>query len=150
MHSDGKVDFSGKVNFGDSFTIDGYTFNDFVIATGEEAMDSNGTWYWRKWKSGKAEAWGCCNFGDIAVTTAWGKLYRSAVLTQNLPNNVFIRTPDSININIIHATFGGWICKHEQTAPSATTIGSFIFVCPASATVTPPTNIGFYIVGEWK
>jgi hypothetical protein len=66
-----------------------------------------------------------------------------------LPNNVFIRTPDSININIVHANFGGWICKHEQTAPSADTTGSFIFVRPASATVTP-TNLGFHIIGEWK
>jgi hypothetical protein len=85
----------------------------------------------------------------MAVTTAWGNLYRSAIFTQDLPDNVFIRTPDAININIVHATFGGWICKHEQTAPSAATTGSFIFVRPATATVTP-TNIGFYVVGEWK
>lgn len=149
INAAGNATFGGTVGFDGSFSINGYTLNDFVIATGEEAMGTNGTWYWRKWKSGKAEAWGCRNFGNMAVTTTWGNLYRSAVLTQNLPDNVFIRTPDSININIVHATYGGWICKHEQTAPSAATTGSFIFVRPASATVTAPTNIGFYIVGEW-
>lgn len=154
FYGNGNVKFNGTVTFADGTTGGGASdptdaFADYVIQIGEEAMGTNGTWYWRKWNSGKAEAWGCRNFGNMAVTTAWGNLYRSAILTQNLPNNVFVRTPDSININIVHATFGGWICKHEQTAPSAATTGSFIFVRPASATVTAPTNIGFYIVGEW-
>ena len=145
----GGATFSDSVSFGSSFTIEGNNLADYVIATGEEAMGSNGTWYWRKWASGKAEAWGCRNFGNMAVTTTWGNLYRSAIFTQDLPNNVFIRTPDAININIVHSGYGGWICKHEQTAPSADTTGSFIFVRPASATVSP-TNIGFHIIGEWR
>lgn len=154
LHSNGSVDFNGTTNFNGtanfnySFTIGGYILNDYVIETGEQSMGSNGTWYWRKWASGKSEAWGCRNFGRMAVTTAWGNLYRSEIFTQDLPSDVFIRTPDSININIVHANYGGWICKHEQTAPSADTTGSFIFVRPASATVTP-TNIGFYVIGEW-
>jgi hypothetical protein len=154
FYGNGNVKFNGTVTFADGSTGGGASdptdaFADYVVEEGSEAMGSNGTWYWRKWNSGKSEAWGCRNFGNMAVTTAWGNLYRSAVLTQDLPDNVFVRTPDSININIVHATFGGWICKHEQTAPSAATTGSFIFVRPASATVTAPTNIGFYIVGEW-
>ena len=149
INAAGNATFGGTVSFDGSFSINGDTLNDYVIATGSDSMGSNGTWYWRKWASGTAEAWGCRNFGNMAITTAWGNLYRSAVFTQDLPDNVFIRTPDAININIVHSNFGGWICKHEQTAPSAVTTGSFIFVRPASATATP-TNIGFYIVGEWK
>lgn len=154
FYANGNVKFNGTVTFADGSTGGGASdptdaFADYVIEAGSTSMGSNGTWYWRKWNSGTAEAWGCRNFGNMAVTTAWGNLYRSAVFTQNLPDNVFIRTPDAININIVHSNFGGWICKHEQTAPSAATTGSFIFVRPASATVTP-TNIGFYIVGEWK
>ena len=152
IYPNGNVKFNGTVTFADGTTGGGDPLSDlkdYVIETGSEAMGSNGTWYWRKWASGTAEAWGCRNFGNMAVTTTWGNLYRSAIFTQDLPNNVFIRTPDAININIVHSNYGGWICKHEQTAPSADTTGSFIFVRPASATVTP-TNIGFYIVGEWK
>ena len=154
FYGNGNVKFNGTVTFADGTTGGGASdptdaFADYVIEIGEEAMGSNGTWYWRKWNSGKAEAWGCRNFGNMAVTTAWGNLYRGAILTQTLPNNVFIRTPDAININIVHSNYGGWICKHEQTAPSADTTGSFIFVRPASATVSP-TNIGFYVIGEWK
>lgn len=152
FYGNGNVKFNGTVTLADGTTISGDPLGelgDYVIDAGSTSMGSNGTWYWRKWASGTAEAWGCRNFGSAAVNTAWGNLYRSAIFTQDLPYNVFIRTPDAININIVHSNFGGWICKHEQTAPSADTTGSFIFVRPASAQVSP-TNIGFYVVGEWK
>lgn len=160
FHQNGNVDFSGNANFngGASFngvanfnysiTVGGYILDDYVIETGSEAMGSNGTWYWRKWLSGKAEAWGCRNFGNMAVSTSWGNLYRSAIFTQDLPEDVFIRTPDAININFVHAGGAGWISKHEQTAPSAVTTGSFVVVRPVSGNITP-TNIGFHVVGEW-
>ena len=152
FYGNGSVKFNGTVTFADGTTGGGdplSALGDYVIEAGSDSMGSNGTWYWRKWLSGKAEAWGCRNFGRMAITTTWGNLYRSEIFTQDLPDNVFIRTPDAININIVHSNYGGWICKHEETAPSADTTGSFIFVRPASATATP-TNIGFYIVGEWK
>lgn len=148
MYSDGRVDFSGTVNFGNSFSIEGNTLADYIIETGEEAMGSNGTWYWAKWASGKAECWGCRNFGNTAVTTSWGGLYRSAIFTQDLPEKVFKTTPDVITMNVVNSNFGGWICKHENAAPSAVTTGSFIFVRPASATVTP-LYIGFHVIGVW-
>lgn len=144
----GGTEFSGTVNF-DSFSIGGSQLADYIIETGEEAMGSNGTWHWCKWASGKAECWGCRNFGNMAVNTAWGNLYRSAIFTQDLPDNVFLTTPDVININIVNSNFGGWICKHENQAPSAITTGAFIFVRPASATVTP-SYIGFHVIGLWK
>ena len=149
IYPSGDISFGGTVDLGNSFSINGNKLDDFVIETGSESMGSNGTWFWRKWASGKAECWGCRNFGNMAITTNWGGLFRSEILTQDLPNDVFARTPDSININIVHSNFGGWICKHENTAPSAITTGSFIFVRPASATASP-TNIGFYVAGEWK
>lgn len=148
IYPNGDIDIGGAINF-DSFKIGGNTLADYVIEAGETAMGSNGTWYWRKWASGKAECWGCRNFGNMAVNTSWGNLYRSAILEQELPDDVFITTPDVIDINIVNANFGGWICKHENSAPSAITTGSFIYVRPASATVSP-TYIGFYIIGLWK
>ena len=149
IYPNGDITFGGAVNLDNSFSVNGNALNDFVIDSGTESMGSNGTWHWRKWASGIAECYGCRNFGNMAITTAWGNLYRSAILTQDLPENVFIRTPDVININIVNAGFGGWICKHEETAPSAITTGSFIFVRPASATATP-TYIGFHVLGDWK
>lgn len=154
LYNNGNVDFSGAVNFGNtvnfdySFTVGGYLLNDYVIESGSEAMGTNGTWYWVKWLNGRAEAWGCRNFGNMAVSTAWGSLYRSSVFTQNLPSGVFKRTPESININFVHTNAGGWISKYDNTAPSATTTGSFVVVRPVSGNITP-TNIGFHIIGEW-
>ena len=141
IYPDGSVAFSSVVDFNKSINIGGNAVADFVIESGSESMGSNGTWEWRKWKSGKAECWGCRNFGSMAVTTAWGNLYRGSILTQDLPEDLFARTPDVISINIVHGNYGGWICKHEQTAPSAITTGSFIFVRPASATVSPSATL---------
>lgn len=152
FYPDGRVEFSGAVNF-DSFTIGGNNLADYIIEQGSSAMGSNGTWYWCKWASGKAECWGCRNFGKMAVTQSWGSnsgLYRSDYLTQDLPEDVFITTPDVININIVNANYGGWICKHENLAPSAVTTGSFIFVRPGSAAQITPTYIGFHVIGLWK
>jgi hypothetical protein len=81
IYPDGSLEFGGEVNFAKGFNIDGYTIGDFVIEAGSESMGSNGTWHWRKWASGKAECYGCRNFGNMAVNTTWGNLYRSEILT---------------------------------------------------------------------
>lgn len=144
----GNVDINGNIDF-DSFSISGNTIADYIIASGSNSMGSNGTWYWYKYASGKAEAWGCRNFGQCNITTSYGSLYRSEVFSQDLPSNLFIRTPDVININVVSASMGCWVSKHETTAPSAATTGSFVVLRPDSATTTM-TYIGFHIIGEWK
>ena len=148
IKADGSVKFNGAVDI-NKLTVNGDTFADYVIEHGEQSMGSNGTWYYNKWASGKAECWGCRNYGNMAVNTAWGNLYRSEIFQQELPEDVFITTPDVININIVNGNKGGWICKHEQDAPSAVTTGSFIWVRPASATISP-TYIGFHVIGLWR
>lgn len=129
--------------------INGYAVSDFVIETGTESMGSNGTWYWRKWYSGRAEAYGCRNYGNMAVSTAWGGLYRSEAFNQDLPS-IFAAIPDVIDVTIRGSTsHGGWICKHESYAPSAIKTGGFIVVRPASATMSQ-VFIGFSVIGRWK
>lgn len=141
----GRNDF----NFNVPVTIEGNPLDDYVIDTGSESMGSNGTWYWRKWKSGRAEAYGCRNFGNMAVTTAWGGLYRSSTFEQLLPG-CFLYTPDVIDITLRGSTsHGGWVCKHESFAPSSQSSGAFIVVRPASATMSQ-VYISFSIVGRWK
>ena len=149
VYPDGRVKFNNEVEFADGSIGGGSSDADYVVEIGSEAMGTNGTWYWRKWNSGKAECWGCRNFGTMLVNNAWGSLYTSAVFTQDLPQDVFKTTPDAININFVHTNAGGWISKYENTAPSAITTGSFVVVRPESGNITP-TNIGFYIIGEWK
>ena len=146
FYPDGSVDFSGEVR------VNGEVLGgsaDFIVETGTESMGTNGTWYWTKWNSGKAECYGKRNFGNMAVTTAWGGLYRSAALTQTLPSGLFNDIPEVISIDLINSSYGGWIARHEETAPTANNTGSFIVVRPASATITP-SNIGINVIGRWK
>ena len=146
----GDISVNGSVNYTGDISLDlDSILGDYVIETGEEAMGTNGTWYWQKWASGRAICYGQRNYGRMAVTTAWGNLYRSEIFTQDLPNRLFNTTPDSIHIDLAHGTSGGWIVKHEDSAPSAVTTGAFILVRPASATLTV-SNIGFTICGTWK
>ena len=137
-------------NFNVPLTIQGSPLADYVIETGTEAMGTNGTWYWSKWKSGKAECYGCRNYGNMAVTTAWGGLYRSGALTQSFPSGLFVDTPEVIDISFRGgSTSGGWIANHETSAPDSSTTGSFILVRPASATLTG-SYISFNVIGRWK
>lgn len=141
----GKYDF----NFNVPVTIEGNPLADFVIETGTASMGSNGTWYWAKWASGKAECYGCRNYGNMGVSTAWGGLYRSEAFTQSLPSGLFKNTPEVIDITFRNSNFGAWIAKHETSAPSSSSSGSFIVVRPASATLSQ-AYIGFNVVGRWK
>ena len=122
---------------------------DSVIESGYSSMGSNGNWYWRKWKSGRADCYGCRNYGNMAVTTTWGVLYRSEVFEQSLPSGLFAGRPDVIDISVISSNFGAWIAKHETEAPSATSTGSFIVVRPANATLSQ-VYIGFNVIGYWQ
>ncbi len=141
----GENDFAFNV----PVSIEGDPVNDYVVEYGTESMGSNGTWYWSKWKSGKSECYGCRNYGNMAVTTAWGVLYRSEIFTQDIPFGVFNNTPEVIDVTFRNSNFGGWIAKHEQSAPSTMSTGSFILVRPASATLSQ-AYISFHIVGRWK
>ena len=142
IYPNGDVKFGGSVSFNDAKA-------DFIIETGTEEMGTNGTWHWEKWASGKAVCYGRRNYGNMAITTAWGNLYRSDYFDQVLPSGLFSCVPYHISINMINADRGGWICKHENSAPSTSSTGAFIYVRPASATATK-SHIGFYVVGSWK
>lgn len=140
----GKEDF----NFNVPVSIQGNPVIDFVIETGEEAMGSNGTWYWSKWASGRAECYGVRNYGTMAITTAWGNLYVSAEFTQDLPTGLFSTAPGvSIDITQTDSTYDAWIVRGG--ASSATTSSSFHLARPASATLQA-VYLSFHAIGRWK
>lgn len=145
--------FNVPVTFNDevTFTSGGMAeFADYVVDAGAASMGSNGTWYWRKWDSGKAECYGCRNFGNMAVTTAYGNLFRSQTFTQALPTGLFEYTPEVIDVSFRGATnYGGWIIRHEETPASTSNTGSFIVARPASATLQAG-YVSFNVIGRWK
>ena len=147
--SEDDFNFNVPVHFAKGYTVgDGESTGDYIIEHGTEPMGTNGTWYWRKWASGRADCYGCRNYGNMAVTTSWGGLYRSQAFTQDLPG-IFEATPDVIDITFRHSNYGAWIAKHETRAPSESDSGSFIVVRPASATLSQ-VYIGFNVIGRWK
>ena len=148
-------DWSNKdFNFNVPITIQDNPLDDYVIETGTHPMlasnTSNGTWYWRKWKSGRAECYGCRNYGNMAVSISWGVLYRSnGIFTQTLPPGLFTSAPEVIDITLRNGGYGGWVACHENSAPTTTDTGSFIVVRPASANISQ-AYISFNVVGRWK
>ena len=151
--------FNVPVNIKGDLTVEGNIYVntesdgaavDYVVETGTEAMGSNGTWYWYKWKSGRAECFGVRNFGNMGVSTAWGSLYTSEEFSQELPSGLFNNAP-VCNINFHYSSSGySWIVKGGGTiAPSATNTGNFKVVRGASITLSA-ARLSFYCIGTWK
>ena len=128
--------------------VEGYNLNDFVHTSGTASMGSNGTWYWRKWNSGMAECWGVRNYGNMAVSTAWGSLYESSVFNQALPSGLFNAAPSVVNINIVSSQGAAWIVQ-GYGSNSATQTGNFSVVRPVSGNLSQ-VYIGFHAIGRWK
>lgn len=167
---DGSVNFKEEVNFEGAVKINGVDLEeilqpqepeeeevpaaaDYIIETGTEAMGTNGTWYWTKWNSGKAECYGKRNFGKLAITTAKvDDVYRSATQTQALPSGLFVAAPEFININT-YADGGTyqycWVGNDAATAASTTSTGGFVVMSCKSQTTTS-TTLTFNIIGRWK
>lgn len=126
--------------------IQGNTINDFVIETGSEAMGSNGTWYWCKWKSGLVECWGKRNFGNVGFSTAYGSLYRSETFTQSLPY-IFSEAPEYISIEPMSGSGGTWVLRGLDTNASKNVTGGFALCRPNNTTLSQ-VYLGFYVRGK--
>lgn len=148
------VEFKEGANINSTnLTIDNNPLADYIIETGTEEMGSNGVWKWQKWKSGKAEAWGKRNFGNMGVsTTYYGSIYQSPNFTQDLPS-IFSEEPDVIEINIIKTnageTAGAFVLRGLANDASSSSTGSFAIAKRNSGTLSQ-VYLGFHIVGTWK
>ena len=133
---------------------DAFGGSDEVISVGTTAMGTNGTWYWRKWRSGRAECYGKRNYGNMAINTAWGSLSTSEDFSQSLPSGLFVSAPEVVQINIVSTDKAAWILQgytagSTAVVPSATTTGTFSVVRPAAVTLSQ-VYLGFNIIGRWK
>lgn len=122
---------------------------DYIIEQGTEAMGTNGTWYWSKWKSGKAECYGVRNFGNMAASTALGSLYQTTSFTQPLPTGLFSDAPTHCNIAVAkYNDYVAWLVT-GTTAPTKNATGSFFLVRPGSANLNQ-VHLSFHVIGKWK
>lgn len=66
---------------------------DYIIEEG-----TSGNWRYRKWKSGKIEAWGYQYYSSISIniaSSAYGG-YRSDVISMTIPSGIFTVAPDYV------------------------------------------------------
>ena len=141
-----KTDF----NFNVPVSFQGDTMVDMIIDQGTAAMGSNGTWYWTKWKSGRAECYGVRNYGNMAVNVAWGSaMYCSQDFTQDLPSGLFVDAPDFQNIHVYRAGNACWITQGYGGVPSASSTNKFCVCYPYSSTISQ-VYLTFDIKGRWK
>lgn len=107
---------------------------DYITAQG-----SSGNWRYRKWKSGKIEAWGTWS-GSIACTTAsqpYGG-YRSASITSaSIPSGIFTTTPKYV----VATKNGSNAFKLMNFTATSATGTQFYMSCAASETNTVSLSI---------
>lgn len=152
LYSYGLGFFFGDVNFYGAVTGSvNSAIKDYVVETGTEAMGSNGTWYWRKWESGRAECYGVRNYGNVGATSAWsgGTGCLSPAYHQALPSGLFIAAPEVQEIKVIKTSDAliPIVAADDTTAEST---GLFYLWRPAEAITAKQVHLGFHCIGRWK
>ena len=122
---------------------------DYVV---EQNSNSNGWWY-RKWKSGRAEC-GIDSKGFATVSlSAWGSLYISQSYNFGAYPLTFKALP-TVTINFLQSTSnvaGGMVHIRSRSDSSVglTKSPNFSVVDASNANYGVPT-FGIYVVGRWK
>ena len=86
---------------------------DYIVDQG-----TSGNWKYRKWNSGRVEAWGYKNFSSIPVTSVsptYGG-YRSAALEIAIPSGIFGGTPEQAFITKVNAQGAAIYCAEPKSA----------------------------------
>lgn len=126
---------------------------DYVVESG-----TSGSWWYRKWKSGRAE----CgvddkNLGTLTCDQPWPTNaveggYLSNYVTFGSYPFAFASTPHAM-ISFNYNTGGGRRLSYIQTLSNnysnTTTSPQFAMVYPVKATSTD-CHFGIYVVGRWK
>ena len=68
----------------------------------------SGSWYYRKWKSGRRECWGAFGYPNTAMTTQEGSGYYAAQKTINFPSNFFSDRLTAIASAELDGALGGF------------------------------------------
>lgn len=118
---------------------------DYIIEKG-----TSGEWWYRKWKSGRAE----CGIDDKAFAnqdhkSAWGSMYTTAIMSFGAYPFSFASRPFAI-ISFNSDSSGShrsYISMESSTSTSQAP--RFSLVDPNSGTITAP-HFGIYVCGRYK
>lgn len=129
---------------------------DYVVEAGIEPMDDNGYvgtltnsgfWFWRKWKSGRADCYGRSDFGQVDMGTEYGNMYGASVGHQTYPSGLFIAAPEYVSIE---PCMGGAVFSSMSFVDhTAEQTGEIILLSPSSGTYYS-SYLGFNVIGRWK
>lgn len=142
---------SSDFNFNVPVSIDGEFIVDYIVEQGTEPMGTNGTWYWSKWKSGKAECYGTRNFGKMAINTAWGGMYIvSGDYKQAFPTGLFIEAPYCLNMTLQgYSGIAAMLVTGMALATTKDSTGNFQLARGTAGTLDA-SPISFHAIGRWR
>ena len=132
------VDWDGNVSIQGSLTLNGSVMDDYVI---DEGQASN--WLYRKWKSGKIEAWLQDTTITISSTTAVGNVYRCS-WSHAIASGVGFSAAPQVFLTV--GTNAQYVFGVNGRATSATAISGYAFRANASSS-TSTVTINIYAVG---
>ena len=98
---------------------------------------TSGVWKYRKWNSGKIEAWGTIDFASASWST-WASPVKYMDKTYSIPSGIFSATPTTIAITSSNQY---WVVG---CAATSTTAGSIRFATVASSAMATRINIYAY------
>jgi hypothetical protein len=120
---------------------------DFIVEEG-----SSGIWKYRKWYSGKAEAWGRYSL-STTVNTAWGSMFVGATPTGRIGYPFeFLEAPVEI-ASINCGNYAGWVFSESggNGNNNKYSSGSYNVCRPTTGgTSTHTFNINLQLIGRWK
>lgn len=86
------VTIGGNTYINGDLTINNNQLSDFVIEQNSATGTDNSAWYYRKWKSGRVEAWGKVSKASTAGT-AWTSPIYYYDMSVNIPSGIFTAAP---------------------------------------------------------
>lgn len=127
----------------------GDIINDFVIE-----QNTDGIWTYRKWASGAVECWGVHTQSNVAIGNTWGSLYESDGYSVNLPDGLFIETPQ-FNINLMGSANttdqASGVMLELYSLGSATQSPHICAIRPGpAAAIVGTLQTSIYARGKWK
>ncbi len=137
-HNAFTVDWEGNVNMQGSLTLNGSEMKDYVIAEGQAS-----NWLYRKWKSGKIEAWLQDTTITISKTTAVGNVYRCS-WNHAIASGVGFSSAPQVFLTV--GQDAQYVFGVNGKASSATAISGYAFRANASSN-TSTVTINIYAVG---
>ena len=127
---------------GSTVSINGNTLADYVIDE-DTSTTTTGVWHWRKWKSGRAEAWGRWTETSAASTSDGGGYRTSGVTPSNFPTGLFSSTP---HVQCSLYAGGVVITPVCLTNPSSTSAGKWAGYRVSTNSNTGTKTYDFYCV----